>query len=86
MKKLVDVTDACGLEALLGEKVLLMCSAYFYTGVLSGVNETFVELTDPAIVYETGEWGAKVYQNVQSLCQKTWYIQRDAIESFGKSK
>ena len=40
MKKIVDDVDGEGLEKFLGEKVLLMCSNYFYTGKLIGVNET----------------------------------------------
>jgi len=88
MKKLVSVTEVegAGLEALLGERVLLMCANYFYTGKLVGVNESCVELEDPAIVYETGQWTAKTYQDEQKLHVKTWYVQTAAIESFGVSK
>lgn len=86
MKKLIEVTDGVGLDGLLGEKVLLICSAYFYTGKLSGVNETFVELEDPAIVYETGEWRDPKYTDVQALHTKKWNVQRASIESFGLSK
>lgn len=86
MKRLIEETNPSGLESLLGEKVLLLCSAYFYTGKLTGVNDTFVELTDPAIVYQTGDWKSKTYEDVQPLHTKTFFIQRAAIESFGVSK
>jgi hypothetical protein len=90
MKKLVEVFEVDskteGLDALIGEKVLLICSAYFYTGKLVGVNDTFVKLDDPAIVYETGAWTNKAYVDVQPLHVKTWCVQRAAIESFGVSK
>jgi hypothetical protein len=86
MKKLIDVTDGVGLDGLLGENVLLICSSYFYSGKLTGVNETFVELENPAIVYSTGSWTDKKYQDEQKLHVNTFYVQRAAIESFGKSK
>jgi hypothetical protein len=86
MKKIVEVTDASGLEALLGENVLLLCSAYFYTGKLVVVNESFVQLENPSIVYETGEWKNKGFTDAQKLHADIWYVQRSAIESFGVAK
>ena len=88
MKKLLSVTEVegAGLESLLGEQVLLLCANYFYTGKLVGVNETCVELEDPAIVYETGSWGNKGYQDAQKLHTKTFYVSIPAIEGFGVSK
>lgn len=86
MKRLVEEVEGEGLDALLGEQVLLMCSNYFYTGKLVGVNDTFVRLDDPAIVYETGAFSEKGYRDSQKLHTKTFYVQRAAIESFGVSK
>lgn len=86
MRKIIEVTDAQGLDALLGEQVLLLCSSYFYTGKLTGVNETFVELENPSIVYETGEWSRKGYTDVQKLHATKFFVQRAAIEAFGVSK
>ena len=88
MKKLVTTTEVegAGLVSLMGERVLLMCANYFYTGKLTGVNDSFVELEDPAIVYETGEWSNKKYTSEQSLHCKTFYVQPHAIEAFGVSK
>jgi hypothetical protein len=86
IKVIEEVQGAVGLESLLGEEVLLICSAYFYTGKLTGVNETFVQLDDPAIVYETGAWSNKTYSDQQKLHTKRFYVQRAAIESFGVSK
>ena len=88
MKKLVSVTEVegAGLESLLGERVLLMCANYFYTGKLVGVNESCVELEDPAIVYQTGEWSANAYSDEQKLHTKTFYVSTAAIEAFGVSK
>lgn len=88
MKKLVSVTEVegAGLESLMGERVLLLCANYFYTGKLVGVNETCVELEDAAIVYETGQWTQKTYTDEQKLHTKTFYVSTNAIEAFGISK
>lgn len=88
MKKLVQVQEieGEGLDALLGERVLLMCAGYFYEGKLIGVNEYFVKLDDAAIVYSTGDWSAKSYSDIQKLHNREWYVTRGLIESFGKSK
>jgi hypothetical protein len=85
MKTIVQVQNE-GLESLLGERVLLMCAGYFYEGILIGVEDTFLKLDDAAIVYATGAWSDKAYADIQKLHQKTWYVQRGLIESFGKSK
>ena len=88
MKKLVNVQEVedAGLISLLGENVLLLCANYFYTGKLTGVNDTCVELEDPAIVYETGAWTNPKFQDEQKLHTKTFYVSITAIEAFGVSK
>lgn len=78
--------EGLGLEKLLGERVLLLCANYFYSGKLIGVNDDCVLLEDPAIVYETGAWTEKKLTDEQPLYSKTWYVQRSFIESFGVSK
>lgn len=86
VKRLIEEVENEGLEALMGEEVLLMCGNYFYAGKLVGVNETFVKLEKPKIVYETGAWTNKAYQDVQPLHTPFWYVQRSFIESFGLGK
>jgi len=87
VKKLIEVVEAEGLESLLGERVTLLCMNYFYTGKLLGVNETCVLLADkPAIVYETGSWDEKKWADAQELPTDKLYVQRAAIEAFGKLK
>lgn len=87
MKKLIEVPDKeAGLDSLLDHNVLLICSAYFYAGKLSGVNASFVELENAQIVYETGNWEEKGYKLAEKLPGKTWQVQRAAIESFGPGK
>lgn len=85
MKKLVETVDGEGLEALLGENVLLMCANYFYHGKLVGVNETCVLLDDAKIVYETGDWTSAEWKDAQPL-PGHWYVQTAFIESFGRAK
>jgi hypothetical protein len=88
MKKLVTTTEVegAGLVSLMGERVLLMCTNYFYTGKLTGVNNDFVELEDPAIVYQTGDWANAKYADEQKLHSKVFYVRTPAIEAFGVSK
>jgi len=86
MKKLVNVVEVEGegLVALLGEKVLIMCMNYFYAGTLSGVNDTFIQLEDAQIVYDTGKLKTKTWQDAQDL-PGTWQVQISSIESWGVS-
>ena len=86
MKRIIEEVDQEGFEKLLGEKVILLCANYFYTGKLIGVNETCVKLSDPAIVYETGTWTDKTYKDEQKLGISELYVQLGSIESFGASK
>lgn len=88
MKKIVEVTEVQGegLESLLGQKVLLFCLNYIYTGTLLGVNESCVLLESPSIVYETGAFSDKQYKDAQRLHTDKWYVSRGAIESFGVGK
>ncbi len=88
MKKIVNVTEVQGegLVALLGEKVMLFCMNYIYAGILSGVNESCVQLTEAHIVYETGSFADKGFKDAQRLPGEAWYVQVGAIESFGLAK
>ena len=70
MKKLVEEIENEGLESLIGERVLIMCAAYFYEGKLTGVAQDCIKLDDAAIVYSTGEWKDKNYSDIQKLHQK----------------
>jgi hypothetical protein len=88
MKQIVTVTEVEGegLEALLGQNVLLFGMNYIYTGKLVGVNSTFVKLEGAKIVYETGAFSDKNYKDAQNLPAVAWYIQTSAIESYGLGK
>ena len=84
MKRLVETTGE-GLEAHLGEKVTLFCAIYIYTGTLTGVNDHDVELTDPKLVYETGELVNGKWQDAQPL-PSPWNVRTAMIESWGPAK
>ena len=86
MKRLITETEDDGFSPLMGETVTLLCANYFYTGKLVGVNEAFVELEDPAVVYETGDWKAAAYADVQALGCKTLRVRVAAIEAYGVIK
>lgn len=74
-----------GLIAYLDKTVTLFCANYIYTGVLEGVNDTCVKLSNAYIVYETGELTASEWKDAQSLGGE-WYVQLSAVESFGPGK
>ena len=85
MKKLIEVTDECGMESLMGERITLFCLNYIYTGKLIGINERYVLLEEPAIVYETGPFGDPAWKDAQALPHEL-YVMIAAIESFGRVK
>ncbi len=86
MRKLVTEVENEGLDKLLGETVTLFCMNFFYNGKLAGVNDTCVLLEDAKIIYETGAWSDSKWKDAQSLGIKEFYVQKSAIESFGKTK
>ena len=86
MKKLIEIDENEGFEALMGERVTLLCANYFYVGKLIGVNTDCILLKDAAIIYETGAWDEKGYSDEQKLPTEKLYIQKAAIEAFGKLK
>ena len=47
MKKLMEVVEVedAGFMSLLGKNVVVFCANYIYTGKLTGVNDTCIELT-----------------------------------------
>jgi hypothetical protein len=69
-----------GAVTMLGENVYIACTSYAYTGVLSGVNSTFVELSNPHIVYETGAWSNSNWKDAQKLPTDKLVIYQAQIE------
>lgn len=86
MKKVIVQSTNEGLESLMGEKVTLMCTRYTYTGVLTGIDDNFVMLDEPYIVYETGAFDKKEWADAQKLPKKQWYVMLHSVESFGIMK
>ena len=82
MKKLVELVDGKGFEALIGEIITCFCLNYIYTGKLIGVNNTCILLESPKIVYETGPFNTSEWKDAQALPNQL-YIQTGCIESFG---
>jgi len=81
--QVIEVPDE-GLVALMGKTVLLMCMNYNYTGKLTGVNDTCVQIEEPSIVYETGAWDSPGWKDVQRLPCAVWYVSTASIESYGE--
>lgn len=87
MKKLVKVeeVDGDGLVGLMGERVTLYCSAYIYSGKLTGVNDKFVLLEDAEIVYDTGAFSSKGWTTSEKY-PNNLYVMIHSIESFSVIK
>lgn len=84
MKKLVTEVENEGLMALLGKRVLIFCMNYIYTGTLMGVNEDCILLEGGGIVYNTGAWDVKDFEDFQKN-KFPIYIQKNSIESFSET-
>ncbi len=86
MKKLVKVeeVEGEGLIGLLGQQVDVFCINYIYAGILSGVNNEYIKLDNVHIVYSTGDFKLPTYADAQKIAD-SFYIQKNSIESFGKS-
>lgn len=84
MRKIVDVTGE-GLDSFLGERVTFFCANYIYTGRLVGVNDTFVRLAKPSIVYETGPFNDPKWRDAQALPNEM-NIMLGFVESWGVVK
>jgi len=85
MRTIVEVKDE-GLDGLMNKRVLIMSAGYFYEGVLVGINDTCIKLTDCYVVYATGKWGDEKYLDIQKMHTLDWYVNLGLIESFGLSK
>ena len=85
MKKLIEEVEGEGFVGLLGQTVTLFCGVYIYTGKLTGVNDSFVKLEDAKVVYETGPFNEKQWKRAEDIAP-VWYVQTQAIESFGLLK
>ena len=87
MKKILNLveTGETGFEELLGEEVTFFCMNYIYAGKLVGVNATHVQIENPKIVYETGDFKSAAWKDVQAL-PSSLNIMLSSIESFGKVK
>jgi hypothetical protein len=75
-----------GLESLSGGQVILFCGNYFYAGILEGVNNDFVKLRNPRIVYETGSFTAPAWRDAQDMGVEFAYVRIPAIEAFARGK
>jgi len=85
MKRIVECDGSSGFDAVLGEKLCLFCGVYIYTGVLAGVNDDHVELSNPKIVYDTGSLTEGDWADAQAL-PDPWRVMRTGIESWGLAK
>lgn len=85
MKKIIEVDEGEGLEALLGKEIMVWCANYIYAGKLAGVNECDIMLTGAKVVYETGPLTEIGFSDAQALPGTCWYIRTALIESYGEN-
>lgn len=69
-----------GYIRMVGQTVIFWCSNFIVHGVLSGVNDDVVEISDPSIVYETGDFKSKTLKDRQSIGVPYLLISKSAIE------
>lgn len=81
--KIIEEVEGEGFLALMDKQVQVWCMNYIYAGVLTGVNEHDILLTDAKVVYETGLLGASDWKDAQSL-PKPLYIRTSAIECYSE--
>jgi hypothetical protein len=68
----------------LGHMVCIICTSFIYYGKLTGVNQSVIQISDPYIVYETGDWKNKSWTDAQKLPTKTTTISTLQIESMSR--
>lgn len=85
MKRIVESSEVSGFESALGESVIILCGVYHYAGIVAGVNEDHIELSDPKLVYETGEWTTKEWKDAQPL-PSPWRVMLQGIEAWGPGR
>lgn len=67
-----------------GKEVIVMCANYIYAGKLVDVTHDAVLLSEPSIVYETGDFGDAKWKDAQLLpVEGNFHIERSAVESMG---
>lgn len=81
MKRICEDEQQSGLEGLIGESVLLLCSNYFYHGKVEALSDTDVELSDAGIVYETGSWEDEGFTDKQDLPANV-FVKIQAVEAY----
>jgi len=72
--------EETAFDKLLGKEVALFCSNYIYSGRLTGINGSSVELSSPSIVFETGAFSSKNWKDAQRLPCAVAFVERSAIE------
>jgi hypothetical protein len=75
-------TDDRGIAEYLGQRIIVFCVNYIYSGILAGVNSTNILLKDGGIVYETGSFTESKFKDFQPIGHDI-RINLAAIESFG---
>jgi hypothetical protein len=76
-----DVIEVESLNDFVGKKLAFQCARYIYFGKVKKVNETFIELSEAEIVYETGEFSSSTASDIQNMPKNKMYLMRQSIEA-----
>lgn len=82
MKRIVELDTKSELDKCLDEQLFVFANNYHYTGKLIAINNNFIILQDPYIVYSTGDWDNKQWSDCQKLPTKELHIMLSAVESY----
>jgi len=89
IEDLLDDEDAVEVESMsdfVGQKLAFQCARYIYFGKVEKVNETFIELSDAQMVFDTGEFSSKTPSNAQDLPKERTFLMRQSIENIYPTK
>ncbi|MFW9899892.1 MAG: hypothetical protein ACFFDY_01235 [Candidatus Thorarchaeota archaeon] len=82
MKRIIETETKQELEVYLDQQLFIFCGIYHYTGTLIAINDNFLILKNPYIVYETGAWQNKSWNDCQKLPTNELCIRLNSIESY----
>jgi len=74
----IEIED---MDSLIGKKWAFQCARYIYYGKVESINNSFIELGDAQVVFETGEYSAKEASDAQDAPKGKMLVMRQAIES-----
>ena len=76
-----DVVEVDSISDFIGKKLAFQCARYIYFGKVEKVNETFIELSDASIIFDTGGFSNTKPDDIQGMPKEKVYLMRQSIET-----